>query len=119
VKKTVRHIHNPEKRAYERIPASISFRCCNMDCFGTITNLSASGMFIKSQKINFPFESKFKVCMSLKNEVLDVRVRIKRFTKSSGYYDGIGVELVKPPQKYLDLISKLTVDIWSDISFLN
>jgi hypothetical protein len=76
-------------------------------------------MFIKSHKISFPFESVFQICIPLKNEMLDVSVRIKRFTKFSGYYDGIGVALVNRPQKYLDLVSKLAIDSKSDKSFLN
>jgi hypothetical protein len=119
VKKTVRHTPNTEKRAFQRIPATIDFSCCKISCFGTITNLSVNGMFITSNNINFPFESQFEICIPLKNELLDVRVRIKRFTKSSGYYDGIGVELVNPPRKYMDLMSKLAIDGQSDKSFLN
>ncbi len=102
-------IHKPclEKRACERIPARINFNCCNIDCFGTITNLSAKGMFIRSQKMSFPFESQFEICIPLKEEMLKICVKVNRLTKSIGYYDGIGVELLNPPQRYLEFVSKL------------
>ena len=96
-----------DKRAFKRIPAIIECHCCNIVCFGTITDLSENGMFIKSEKISLPLESEFEVCIPLKEEVLNVRVKVNRITKSSGHYDGIGVELLNLPQKYLEFVDRL------------
>ena len=94
-----------EKRAFERIPAVIDFHCFNMDCFGIITNISANGMFIKSNNMSFPFETKFKLCIPVKERKLNIKVRVNRITKSTGYYDGIAVELVNPSKKYLEFFT--------------
>ena len=96
-----------EKRDFKRIPARIEFNCNNIDYYGTITNLSANGMFIKSQKINFPLDSQLNVFIALQDDVLNLQVKIKRITKSNGYYDGLGVTLVNLPKKYLKLLIKL------------
>lgn len=96
-----------EKRAFERIPAHVDFHCFNIDCFGTITNLSANGMFIRSQKMRFPFETQFEILIPLKGEELRVCARVRRITRSRSYYDGIGVELVNPSKNYLEFISRL------------
>jgi len=107
--KSVRQTLPLEKRAPQRIPVRIEFHCCNIDCFGTIMNLSASGMFIKSKKIKFPIESQFEISIPLKDNLLSVHVKINRITNTNGYYDGIGIELVNPSRKYLDFISTLVI----------
>ena len=95
------------KRAFERTPANLEFRCFDVDAFGTVKNLSENGMFITSKKISFPLESQFEVSFPLKNEKLKIPVKISRITKSNGYYDGIGVELLKPNQQYLNFVHEL------------
>ena len=96
-----------KKRAFERIPTDLESRCFNIDNFGTVTNLSENGIFIKSKNINFPLNSQFEISFQLKKERLKVPVKISRITKSNGYYDGIGVELIKQPQKYLKTVKRL------------
>ena len=97
-----------EKRVFKRIPARIEFNCNNVDCYGTITNLSANGMFIKSQKIDFPLDPQLNVFIPLKDDVLNLRVKIKRITKLNGYYDGLGVKILNLPKKYLELLILLS-----------
>jgi hypothetical protein len=96
-----------EKRAFKRISAMIECHCCDIECFGTITNVSANGMFIRSEKISLPLEVQFEICIPLKEELLDVSVKVNRIIKSNDYYDGIGVELLHPPQSYLKFIEIL------------
>jgi hypothetical protein len=96
-----------EKRAVQRIPVGIEFHCCSIDCFGTIMNMSEGGMFLRSKKIQFPIETQFKIFIPLKDNLLSVHVKINRMTKTNGYYDGIGIEIVNPSQKYLNYISTL------------
>jgi hypothetical protein len=68
--------------------------------------MSANGMFIVSKKIRFPLESQFVICIPLKVRDLNVHVKINRITKSNGYYNGIGVEILDPPKKYLETVIK-------------
>jgi hypothetical protein len=98
-----------EKRASQRVPVRIEIQCCNIDCYGIIANLSANGIFIESKKITFPLESQFELCIPLKKDPLTVRVKINRITKSNGDHDGIGVEVLDPPQKYLELVDILNI----------
>jgi hypothetical protein len=98
-----------EKRAFERVPASLEFHCFNMDYFGTVTNLSEKGMFIRSQKISFPLDLQFNISIPLKEETLNVPVKVNRITKSNNYYDGMGVELLKQPHKYFKFINRLKI----------
>ena len=96
-----------ENRSIQRIPVRIEFHCCSIDCFGTVMNVSAGGMFLTSKKIQFPFDSQFKIVIPLKDKLLGVNVKINRMTRTNGYYDGIGIEIVNPSQKYLAFISTL------------
>ncbi len=94
------------KRAFDRTPADLELRCFDEDNFGTVKNLSENGMFITSKKLRFPLESQFKIFFPYNGKKLKIPVKISRITKSNGYYDGIGVELLKPDQKYLTFVNK-------------
>lgn len=96
-----------KKRVSERIPANLECRCFNKDNFGTVTNISENGMFLKSKHITFPLDIKFYVSIPLNKKTLNIPVKVNRITKSNGYYDGIGVELLKQPHNYLKYISRL------------
>jgi hypothetical protein len=96
-----------KKRAFERIPASLEFHSFDVDYFGVVTDLSENGMFIKSQKISFPFHSQFEISLPLNEDLLNIPVKVTRVTKSKRFYDGIGVELLRPSRNYLRLVRKL------------
>jgi len=115
----VRQSIHKEKRAFRRVPALIDFHCFKISCFETITNISANGMFMKSQNMSFPFKSQFNIHIPAKNKELDVHVKVVRITKSSRYYDGIGVKLLNPSKKYLEFISNLNFDNTSKKSIHN
>jgi hypothetical protein len=100
-----------EKRTCKRIPADLEFHCFNINNFGIVTNISEKGMFIKSQKIEFPLKMQFEISISAKEETLNIPVKVNRITKSNGYYDGMGVELLEQPQKYLKHIQRLKLSL--------
>ena len=93
------------KRAFERIPAKINVRFFSekTEYLGTVTNLSEKGMFISS-KVSFPLEPQLKILIPLKEEILNIPVQIRRLKKSGDMYNGIGVEILNPPQNYLDFV---------------
>jgi len=97
-----------DRRSFERIPMGEKIRIShgNLLFSGTILNLSEKGMFIGTKK-QFPLDSISLIMMRLKDKLLKIPIKIKRATKPSGYYDGIGVELLSIPQDYMDFI-----DIW-------
>ena len=96
-----------KKRAFERVPVYLESRCFDIEDFGTVTNLSENGMFIRSKKISFPLDTQFEVSVDLKTEQLNIPVRVSRITKSNGFYDGIGVELLGSSNDYVKLVNRL------------
>ncbi len=96
------------KRALQRIPMNLheNHICDDMLHTGTVTNCSEKGMFI-STNINFPCDPQFEILNPLKQEVLKVFVKINRLEKTGDVYDGMGVELLNPPQNYLDFVNSL------------
>ncbi len=98
-----------EKRAFQRISTNITieFLCNNINCSGSITNLSEKGMFIKTEEMCFPSDSQFEIFFPLKEKIVNVTTILKRLIMSPDSYDGIGVELSKPPWEYLEFVSNL------------
>ena len=97
-----------EKRDFKRIPANLILRfpSCNTVNLGTLANLSASGMYIQAD-VCFPIKSRLNVLVQLKDEILDVPVKIVRIVKSGNFYQGIGVKVLKKTNNYLELLMKL------------
>jgi hypothetical protein len=95
------------QRKFERIPSNfkVRFSCFQTDYAGTVTNVSENGMFIKTGKMSFPFDSSLEILIHLKHKIIKVPVEVSRMTKSSDHYDGLGVKLLDTPGDYLDLVS--------------
>ncbi len=73
-----------------------------------MTDLSETGMFINSE-IYFPMKSEFEMLVLLKEDVLRVPVKIIRIVKTGDMYEGMGVELLDLPKKYLEHVIRLNV----------
>ena len=99
-----------QRRSFERIPVDFKVRyfCGDTALNGTVTNLSENGMFIDTT-IDFPFDSNFELVLPLEDEVVKISAIIKRVVKNKGAYEGMGVELVNPPDNYLQLVNKLRI----------
>lgn len=97
-----------EKRSSERIDTNVevNFNCGNSIRHGTVTNLSARGMFIYT-KIEFPFDLSFDLHLNLENKMIRTPVTVKRIARTDNYYGGIGVELLNPSRNYLEFINRL------------
>ena len=94
------------KRASERIPSSLVVNFFQDDsvCYGIATNISEKGMCIKSGN-SFPRESLIKIQIPLKEGHLEVPVKVTRVEKAEGFYDTMGVELLKPSKQYLQILA--------------
>ncbi len=94
-----------QRRAFERIPASLEARFFygNMFYSGIVTNISKNGMFIRTN-VNISSESKFAIILEIEQTFLNVFVRIKRITQTKGYRDGIGVELLNDFGDYIEFV---------------
>ena len=96
------------KRAYERIPASLEVRFFlgNSLCKGFMKNLSENGMCIKT-RLCFPFESRFELLIPLKEKIMDVAVKVSRVKKTVDFYDTMGVEVLNQPKEYLEFVNSI------------
>ena len=96
-----------EKRSMGRIPVNEEVVICHRNMFysGTALNLSEKGMFIGTKK-RFNLDNVYLIIMRLKNRLLRLPAKIKRSRSTTGYYDGIGIELVNPPHDYLKILDK-------------
>lgn len=98
-----------EKRAFERIKVDleITFNCCNKTHAGTIADISENGIFICTDEICFPFDSRLEVFIPSEKDNLSVPVYLNRLIMSPDSHDGIGVVLSDPPETYLSFVNNL------------
>ncbi|MBI4849727.1 MAG: PilZ domain-containing protein [Nitrospirae bacterium] len=96
-------------RGFDRINVLIAVKinCHNRTYDGTVINLSESGMLIRINQISSLINSHIEISITLEEEMLNLYGRLVRQEDISGYYNGIGVEIINPPQKYLDFIDSL------------
>jgi hypothetical protein len=94
-----------QKRAYERIPASLVVKYLHRGsiCYGLVTDISGGGMCINTS-ICFPSNSSVKLMLPLKNEVLELSAKVRRVLKTEKFYEIMGVEVLNPPHKYLQIV---------------
>ncbi len=74
-----------------------------------MTDISEAGMFINT-KVSFPVNAVFLLMVLVNECVIKVPIKVKRRVKSGEDLSGqdkcgMGVELVKTPQHYLDYVS--------------
>lgn len=97
-----------ERRAFKRIPTDIgvNFFFGNSLISGKITNLSENGMFVNT-KICFPLHARFEILLPIKEEVLNIPVKVSRVVKKGDFYDTMGIEVLSQSNKYLNFVSIL------------
>jgi hypothetical protein len=102
-----------EKRAYDRTPANmlIKFFYDNAVYTGTIKNLSENGMYIETEDYLYYYKSKFIIHIPFQDDVIVVPVELRRLAKTKGSYKGIGVELLNPPERYLELLGCIKANL--------
>jgi hypothetical protein len=95
-----------ERRSAVRVPVGEDVKICEGNLFfsGTALNLSEKGMFIGTKKY-FRREAISLIVMRLKDRLFKLPAKIKRSTLKTGFYDGIGVELIDPPRDYIEFLN--------------
>ena len=96
-------------RTVDRIPVLIDVKI-DYDksvYMGTLMNISESGMFIRTNKMPSPLQSQIEISILLNEEVICVSGKLVREENIRGYYNGVGVEVLNPPQNYIDFIDNL------------
>ncbi len=98
-----------ERRVFKRIPKNVRVKFFYDETMhtGTITNLSGNGMFIELDMCLYYYKSMFNVQLSLNDRSMDIPVKISRLAEKHGFYYSMGVELVNPPEEYLDILANL------------
>lgn len=96
---------NGERRSSERVPVGEEVKICEGNLFfsGTALNISDKGMFIGTKK-HFALNAISLIVLRIKDRLFKLPARIKRSTLKTGFYDGIGVELIDPPRDYLEFL---------------
>jgi hypothetical protein len=101
-----------ERRAFERIPASIDARYFygNMFYTGTVVNLSEKGLFINTKRC-LPSNSIIMLIIRLNNKLLKIPAKVKRYVRTNSCYDGMGVELINRTVDYSAFVDGLKMDL--------
>ncbi len=97
-----------EKRVFERISVKkeISILYCNLFYSGTVLNLSPKGMFVETNK-RFPVGFTSIIFLSKNNDSMKLLAKVKQITEPDGYNNGVGLELLNPPQSYFEFIDAI------------
>jgi hypothetical protein len=101
------------RRSVKRIPINrkIRYSFGNEIHSGTITNISAHGMFVRTGTF-FPLKAEFNIYIKSREKIITVQAKVNRLLKTGDKYDGMGVELLNPPEQYHEL---LRVVGWSKV----
>jgi hypothetical protein len=101
-----------EKRLYERKLSNfyVSYESNSNLCNGIASNISRNGMYIKT-KDSIPSTAEFNVGITFieipwSENILTMSVKKIRVDKADDKYNGIGVEVLDPPKKYLDIVDE-------------
>ena len=97
------------KRAHERISSNVLvyFNYGNSINFGTVTNFSENGMFVRTRMILAPINSQFEITIPSRHTELDVPVQVRRIVMKDNFYEGFGAELVNLSEDYLEFVKGL------------
>ena len=98
-----------ERRRYQRINTqlNVSFYCNETDYEGVITNISEGGMFIRTRRLSFPFESELNIFLRTPEKILTVPVKVCWLSKSTDVFDGMGVEVKDHIPEYIAFVNSL------------
>jgi hypothetical protein len=101
-----------ENRAFERIPVDFEIRLPfgNMFYSGKVLNLSERGMFI-STKRSYPLDSVLTI--QIEKETVYLLAKVRSFKITDGNLEGVGVEILNPPQNYLEFVSSLKASLYN------
>ena len=87
----------------------VAVPCCNKLYAGTVSDFSENGMLIDSE-IGIPINSRFELILPIDKEILKIHAVYRRLVKNGVKNNGMGIELLYPPQKYLDFVRKMYLD---------
>jgi hypothetical protein len=100
-----------EERASGRLPVKIEARFFfnGVFCVGSVSNISETGMFIKTRNI-LPPDSLIITILKAEHGLLKVIAGVKWILKQDRCA-GMGVELVNTPKDYLALVNNIGYEV--------
>lgn len=102
------------RRSFDRVDMSlpVKYVCEDTLYSGTIKNLSENGMFIKTGNF-LPCINWIEIFVPLDEEISRFFARIRRIEKIDDANFSIGIELLDPPNSYMDFVGNLKAEIKS------
>jgi hypothetical protein len=94
-----------DRRAFERVPTSFKIRFISSHSpdSAVVSDFSENGMRI-STGYCLPCDDTSELLIPLTAEILKVRVKIRRLVKVDNLHYVLGVELLAPPNEYLEFV---------------
>lgn len=94
-----------QKRADKRFPSSLVVKYFHRGslCYGLVTDLSKRGMCINAGAC-LPSNSSINLILPLKEDVLELSVKVRRVVRTDTFYDTMGVEVLNPSDTYLRIV---------------
>lgn len=98
-----------QRRAYERIPASVILRfyCGDTVCLGKLKNCSENGMCISTKNDFLPCSNTLDLLIPLSYGLSRLTAKICRIKKVSDFNYDIGVNILNPSPDYCNFIANL------------
>jgi hypothetical protein len=103
-----------DRRSFDRVDMSlpVKYVCDDILYSGTIKNISENGMFIKTGNF-LPCINWIEIFVPLEEEISKFFARIRRIEKIDDSNFSMGIELLDPPNKYVEFVSNLKASIKS------
>lgn len=102
-----------EKRSHERIPSNIQvhYYYGGAIYFGTVTDLSESGMFVHTKTVFAHVNSEFEIAIPSQNKELNIPVQVRRIVMKDDVYEGFGVEVANLSKDYFEFVNDLKTSL--------
>ncbi len=96
-----------EKRVSARnaVNMKIRFFCGRPLFYGTITNISEKGLYVKTA-FTIPAKSRVVMFIPLNGETMQLQAKVVRIV-ATDYGDDIVVKVLRPPKKYIEYVRNL------------
>ena len=103
-----------DRRSFDRVDTSlpVKYVCDDILYSGTIKNISENGMFIKTGNF-LPCINWIEIFVPLEEGISKFFARIRRIEKVDESNLSMGIELLDPPDSYIEFVSNLKASIQS------
>ncbi len=72
-------------------------------------NISENGMLIKTHDNVLPLDLEMDIVIANRDSTMSIPVKLNKFIISPDYNDSIGVEILNPPEEFLDFVRSFSI----------